>query len=41
MDNINYHQRTKLRGTIKIVIAVIATVLFSLSFNLMGGSNQL
>ncbi|WP_156637270.1 hypothetical protein [Lentilactobacillus kisonensis] len=37
MDNISYHRGAKLHGVIKIVMVAIATVLFSLSFNMMGG----
>lgn len=40
MDNMNYHQRTKLRWLLKTVIIAVATVLFGLSFNMMGGAAE-
>ncbi|MBU9789655.1 leucine-rich repeat domain-containing protein [Lentilactobacillus sp. G22-6] len=40
MDNIDYHQKAKLRWLFKTIMVAVATVLFGLSFNLMGGGQQ-
>lgn len=40
MDNIDYHQKAKLRWLFKTIMVAVATVLFGLSFNMMGGGQQ-